>query len=205
MMQGGEFAFILAQIGLDNGWIDRDFYSQVITTSILSFFLTPFLIDRSDDWYYSLREFVRRKSFKLYKLFFVKFGGLEPIDQPDMTNHVVICGFGRVGNYIGRAFEKVGVRYIVIDSNSETVDYCKQRGIRFVYGDASNIDILEKADVERAFAVVIALPKEGDTEIVASNVQKLNPAAKIIARSHEPVEHLLNQSLKLLFLFLKRY
>ncbi|MFC1780623.1 cation:proton antiporter, partial [Patescibacteria group bacterium] len=188
MNQSGEFAFILSQIGLNNGWISEDFYSLNIIVTILSIFITPPMIRNSGKWYVSLREYVRRKSHKLYRLIFVRLDRITDIDQPDFINHVVICGFGRVGSYVGRALEKADIPYIVIDSNTETMDYCKQRGIKVIFGDASNIDVLEKADVERAQAIVIALPEEGATEIIASNARTLNPSIKIIARSHIPTD-----------------
>ncbi|MDD3648009.1 MAG: cation:proton antiporter [Candidatus Dojkabacteria bacterium] len=188
LVQGGEFAFILAQIGLNNDWIDRDFYSMVIIVNVISLFVTPLLIRKSEKWYMSIREFVRRKHMRLYRLLFVKLDRIVDVDQPDLINHVVICGFGRVGTYVGRALDKTNIDFVVVDSSAETVDYCKQRGIRIVFGDASNIDVLEKADVERAQAIVIALPEEGATEIIASNARDLNPNIKVLARSHMPEE-----------------
>ncbi|MBU0976219.1 MAG: cation:proton antiporter [Patescibacteria group bacterium] len=188
LIQGGEFAFIIAQIGLNNSWIDKDFYSMIIIINVLSLFLTPFFVRRSGDWYLTLREFVRRKNMKLYRFLFVKLDRIVDVDQPDMINHVVVCGFGRVGTYVGRALERTNIDFIVVDSSVETADYCKQRGIKVVFGDASNIDVLEKADVERAQAIVIALPEEGATEIIASNARNLNPNIKVLARSHIPEE-----------------
>jgi CPA2 family monovalent cation:H+ antiporter-2 len=188
MNQGGEFTFILAQIGLNNEWIDRDFYSLNIIVSIISILITPLFINKSCAWFVTIREFIRSKWPRLYRFLFVRLDRVIDIDQPDVANHVVICGFGRVGSYVGRALEKANIPYIVIDSNTETIDYCKQRGIKVIFGDASNVDVLEKADVERAQAIVIALPEEGATEIIAANAKKLNPSIKTIARSHVPTE-----------------
>lgn len=185
---GGEFAFILAQIGLNQGWIDKDLYSLSIIITTISLLLTPTLMSRAERWFRSVQSFLRSRNHKLYNLLFVRLDSAIDIDQPDIENHVVVCGFGRVGNYIGRALERSNIPFIVIDSNTEVIDYCKQRGIRVVFGDASNFDVLEKADVERAVAVVIALPQETDAELITSNVRKLNENVKIIARSHIPIE-----------------
>ncbi len=188
MMQGGEFAFILSQIGFEKNWIDKDMYSLVLLLTTFSLFLTPLFISRADDWYYSIREYIRQRFRRLYRILFVRFDTNEVVDQEGLFNHVVICGFGRVGTYVGRALEKADVPFVVVDSDSQVIDYCKQRDINVIFGDASNIDVLEKADVERAIAVVIALPEEGAAEIIASNVHKLNPQARVIARSHIPTE-----------------
>lgn len=188
LAQGGEFAFILAQMGLENQWIDTDFFSLIILVSIFSLLLTPLSLAKADDWYKTIRSFIRQRSNRLYNLLFVRLDRLIDVDHPELINHVVICGFGRVGSYVGRALEKNKIPYIVIDSSSEVIDYCKQRGIKFVFGDASNLDVLEKADVERASSVVVALPKEVDVEIITQNSRKLNPSIKIIARSHIPYD-----------------
>lgn len=184
--QGGEFAFILSQIGLENNWIEKDFYSLNIVVSIITILLSPIVVRKSNDWYYQLREYIRSRFPKLYRLIFVRLDRIIDIDQPNITDHVVVCGFGRVGSYVGRALERTDIPYIVVDSNTDSIDYCKQRGIKVVFGDASNIDVLEKADVERAIALVIALPEEAACEVIASNAQMLNPTIKVVARSHVP-------------------
>ncbi len=186
--QSGEFAFILSQMGLENGWISKDFYSLNIVVAMISLIISPVVIRNSLNWFYKLREYIRRKSPKMYRFIFVKMDKIIDIDQPAVDKHVVICGYGRVGTYIGRALKKAGISFIVIDSNSDIVDFCKQRGIKVIFGDASNLHVLEKADVERAVSLVIALPEEAACEIIASNARSLNPNIKIIARSHIPSE-----------------
>ena len=186
--QSGEFAFILSQIGLASGWISEDFYSLNIIVTMISLMISPIIIQNSFNWYYNVRDYVRRKSPRLYRYIFIKLDGIVDIDQPDIDRHVVICGFGRVGTYIGRALNKTKIPFIVIDSDPDTIDFCKQRGIRVIFGDASNIHILEKADIERAIAVVIALPEEAACEIIATNAHALNRNIKIIARSHIPAD-----------------
>jgi len=188
LTQGGEFTFILSQIGLDKGWINEEFYSLNIIVSLISLLTAPFIITNASIWFYNLRDKIRIKSPNLYRLFFIKLDKIVDVDQPSLDKHIVICGFGRVGSYVGKALDKVNIPYIVIDSNSETVDYCKKRGIKVVFGDAVNIDILEKADVERAVALVVALPEEAATELIATNANHLNPNIKVIARSHIPAE-----------------
>lgn len=188
LMQGGEFSFILSQIGIENSWISSEFYSLIIVVTIISIILTPFVIERSESWYYKIKEEVRKRNRRIYRLLFDKFEGVVDIDQPGLSNHVVICGYGRVGSYIGRALQKSHIPFIVVDSDTETIDFCKKRGIKIIFGDASNIDILEKADIERASTLVIALSEEMAVEIVTLNARKLNPNIKIIARSHVPTD-----------------
>lgn len=188
LVQGGEFAFILSQIGVANQWISEDFYSLIIIATILSIIVTPLIIKRSDDWYYKLKGEVQKRNRKLYRMFFDRFEGVVDVDLPELSDHVVICGYGRVGSYIGRALQKANIPFVVIDSNVETRDYCKQRGIKVIFGDASNIDVLEEGDIERASTLVIALSEEMAVEVITANARKLNSNIKIIARSHVPTD-----------------
>ena len=192
--QGGEFSFILSQMGLASGWISEDFYSLNIIISMISLMISPIVINNAFDWYYKIRDYIRKKAPRLYRYIFIKMDRIIDIDQPNIDKHVVICGFGRVGMYVGRALTKASIPFIVIDTNPDIVDFCKQRGIRVIFGDASNLHVLEKADVERAIAIVIALPEESACEIIAANARLLNESIKIIARSHIPSD---DQKLKI--------
>ena len=188
LMQGGEFAFILGQIGLNNDWISNDFYSLIIIVTVISILITPFAIKRYSSWYRSIRKWIRSKNPKLYRNLFVKWDRLTDVDHPDTVDHVVICGYGRVGSYVGKALDRANIPYIVVDTDSDVIDYCKRRGIKVVFGDASNIDVLETADVERAIAIVVSLPEKSAAELITKNAKKLNNGLKIIARSHLPGE-----------------
>ncbi|HEC65613.1 MAG TPA: hypothetical protein ENI23_09975 [bacterium] len=60
----------------------------------------------------------------------------------------------------------------------------RSEGVEIIYGDAVNKEILDKADVERASVVVLALPKDHDVNLISKTVRALNPKVKILARSH---------------------
>ena len=100
------------------------------------------------------------------------------------ANHVVICGFGRVGKYIGRALEMAGVPFVVIDYNHQIVKILRDKGLNVVYGDPGEMDILDFAQVGKARAIVIAIPDRQTQEMIITNAQSLQPGIKIICRTH---------------------
>ena len=74
-----------------------------------------------------------------------------------IKDHIVICGYGRVGKYIGRALEMAKIPYLVVDYNQATVADLRSKGVQVVYGDPADKDVLDYAQVDFAKAVVIAI------------------------------------------------
>jgi len=97
---------------------------------------------------------------------------------------VVICGYGRVGKYIGRALAMAGIPFIVIDYNHTTVHTLREKGIRTVYGDPSDIEVLDYAQVDKARVVIIAIPDRHTQEMVVANALTLSKTVRIICRTH---------------------
>jgi CPA2 family monovalent cation:H+ antiporter-2 len=101
-----------------------------------------------------------------------------------ISNHVVICGYGRVGKYIGRALEMAHIPFLVVDYNHATVTELRSKGISVVYGDPADKDVLDYAQVDFARAVIIAIPDRHTQEMIVSNAQTLNRHIRIICRTH---------------------
>lgn len=182
-----EFAFVISTIGLKNSWISKDIYSIVISVTILTLFLAPFLINNSENLYNKLRDFIKKKSIRLYRLLFIRYESIKEVDQPNIKNHVVICGYGRVGSYVGRVLNRLNIQFVVIESDSDLFSIYKNK-TNIIYGDATNTDILDKADVERAKVLIIALPSSISVDLVSDIAKKINPMIKIITRAHLPAQ-----------------
>jgi CPA2 family monovalent cation:H+ antiporter-2 len=188
LMQSGEFAFILAQLGTSNGWVSSEIYSLTIVVTVVSLLVTPFAVIHQEEWYRKIRECIRKRSLRLYNLFFISLDSFSTQQQEDTHVSVVICGFGRVGSYIGKALERSHISFTIIDSDPDVVDYCRKKGYGAIVGDATNSDILKEAKVGHAEFLAIALPKEASVEIIAARAKDLNSRIKVIARSHNPKE-----------------
>lgn len=172
LSQVGEFAAILGQMGLKEKIISLETNNLIISVTLLSIMATPWLIGLAPLIYRKMNFFGKldRKPIS---------GGL------DYSDHVVICGYGRVGRYIGRALQMADIPFIVIDHNYQLIKELKEKGIMTVYGDPCEIDILDYAQVDKAKMLIIAIPDRQSQEIIIANSQTLKKDLKIICRTHQ--------------------
>jgi CPA2 family monovalent cation:H+ antiporter-2 len=98
-------------------------------------------------------------------------------------DHVVICGFGRVGAEIGAALDRWDQPYSVIELNPAIVRDLRDRGIDALYGDAASRAELQSAGVSTARTVAVTTPDLLATEAVIRNARALNPAIHVIVRA----------------------
>ncbi|MBI5465479.1 cation:proton antiporter [Candidatus Gottesmanbacteria bacterium] len=182
LTQVGEFAFVLGQMGVKMGVISQEVNFTIISVALTTLILTPWMMGLAAIVYCRLKT----ASIKWPALssFFSKFDKKPPGEGLPFENHVVICGFGRVGKYIGRALEMAKIPFIVVDYNHEVIKELKSKGLDVVYGDPSEIDVLDFAQVDKAKAIVVAIPDRQTQEMVIANAQTLRPGIKIICRTH---------------------
>lgn len=74
--------------------------------------------------------------------------------------------------------------FIAIDYNFQIVEHAKREGVNIIYGDPSDIDILDYAEAEKAIMIIVALPEKYAQEEIILNAKKLNPKIYIISRVH---------------------
>lgn len=181
----GEFTFVLARVGADRGYIDLTAYNLIIAITIITMIISPLAISISNTSYHAIKNFIRKFSPLIYEKFFTKIDQSRKIDEElPFLNHVVICGHGRVGSHIRQALELASVPYVVIDFNQKVVNDLKKRAVNVIYGDPSDIDVLDYAQVDRAKVVVIAVPDRHSQEMIIQNSLMLNHNIVVICRSH---------------------
>lgn len=184
IFQVGEFAFLGAQIGLASGWIDDRIYSILIAVTVISMALTPLIYSNLEPIYKLLERRLKNVSPNLYRALFI-INREESIPAEEFEGHVILCGHGRVGKYVGEALNKSEIPYVVIELNAEIAERLNADGVKVVFGDSSNPDILQNAQIESAKAIVIALPGSAEVKAVVNLAKQMNPGIKIIARIHE--------------------
>lgn len=185
LFQIDEDAFILMSTALANKIITTSDYLFIITSILITLIITPIMIKNKDKFYQSIRFFTKRylpflENFIIYKL----DTNQSPIDEIIIKNHVVICGYGRVGSYIGRSLMMANIPYIAIDYNFYIVEKAKKQGVNIIYGDPSDIDILDYAQVDEAAILIMAVPEKYIQEAIILNARKLNRDIFIISRVH---------------------
>lgn len=188
----GEFAFVLAQMGHNSGFINSQVYSLTLAIALLTMLLVPLIFNLTPHLYLFLKDFTDHYFPRFYGAFFAQYDRHRTGQDLPIENHVVICGHGRVGKPIRKALELANIPYVVVDFNHSVVKELSRYGVNVVYGDPADLEVLDFAQVDRARAVIIALPDRHSQRMIIQNSLRLNPRAVIICRSHfdEDKEHL---------------
>jgi len=181
LTQMSEFGFIIAREGVEHGALGREAYVFLVALTFVTMTVGTMSLAHVHTLYYWFYKTLGR----FLPNFFTTKHELSPnSEELSYRDHIVICGYGRVGKYIGRALEMAGVPYVVVDYNHMTVNDLKHRDIPVVYGDPADKDVLDYAQVDVARAIVIAIPDRHTQEMIIGNAQTLNRRIRIICRTH---------------------
>lgn len=182
LTQVSEFGFIIASVGTGLGVLTPDQNTILVAVIFGTLLVSTPLIASGHNVYYWFARSVGRFIPNL----FIQRDMVTPDgeEQYPIEKHIVICGYGRVGKYIGRALEMAQIPFLVVDYNHQTVKMLRAKGINVVYGDPADRDVLDFAQVDLARAIVIAIPDRHTQELIIGHAQTLNRRIKIICRSH---------------------
>ena len=111
----------------------------------------------------------------------------HPEGEP-LRQHVVLCGYGRVGSSLGRALEAFSLPYVVIDRDPDIIRRVQSRGTVCLYGDASHRELLMKAGAADASLIIVALPEIEPAVLTMRRIRDINPKIPVLARAHGLVE-----------------
>jgi len=100
-----------------------------------------------------------------------------------MANHVVIIGYGRVGEHMVTVLKHLNIPYLVVERDAARATAFQQRGIPTLYGDAANSEILTHTHLVQARALVVTIPDETAAELIVTAARDLAPNLPIIARA----------------------
>ncbi|MFN2461394.1 MAG: TrkA family potassium uptake protein [Candidatus Velthaea sp.] len=101
-----------------------------------------------------------------------------------MTDHFILCGFGRVGREIARDFTAERIPFVIIDINADSLQRAAAEGHRVVNGNASEVSVLSAAGIERARGLVTAIDSDADNIYVTLSARVLRPDIFIVARAN---------------------
>ncbi len=187
LFQIGEFSFILAALALDMGLISNYLYSLTLTAALITILFTPFGMNLASVVYHRLGQSERGS-----RLLAARADPGSPEDLKPLTNHVVVCGYGRMSKNLGQVLERRRFQYLVIDIDPRVIDSVRERGIPCIYGDASNPEILAQAGLGKCRVMVVTFPDPISTKLAVENARRINPRLDVVARLHmeEDVEEL---------------
>jgi CPA2 family monovalent cation:H+ antiporter-2 len=177
--QIGEFSFVLAGVARDGGFFSTNLYGLVVGTTAATLLITPFLLKTTPQLLTYLEQipWVRPFFEAGSSVQLVIFGAA-------LANHVVVAGYGRVGQTLVRMLYFQGYQILVIDNNEASLQTLRDRGIAYLFGDASSLTVLEKANLNQAKVMAIALPDPMATRLTLQRVLSLAPDLDITVRAH---------------------
>jgi voltage-gated potassium channel len=112
-----------------------------------------------------------------------------------LSDHYLVCGFGRVGRQVARDLRAAGVRYVVIDNNPESLEAAAAAGTPYLEGEASDEQLLRQAGIERARALIACVDSDAENVFITLTARELRPDLTIVARaSGEEAEHKLRRA-----------
>ncbi|MFZ0693572.1 MAG: monovalent cation:proton antiporter-2 (CPA2) family protein [Alphaproteobacteria bacterium] len=168
LAQGGEFAFVLFGLAASLGLMDQQLANLLIVAVTVSMIATPAMFSFYDRVVAPLFESPDKRPF-------------DEIDEPG--NPVIIAGFGRFGQIVGRILRGRGIPFTAIDVSAEQVDFVARFGSRVYYGDASRLDLLRAAEAHKAKAFVLAIDNPEASVRTAEVVRRNYPDLPIFARA----------------------
>jgi CPA2 family monovalent cation:H+ antiporter-2 len=178
--QIGEFSFVLALVGLQQGFIDQNKYFLLVGTTAITLLLTPawvrfsgVLADKIGELPF-LSDYLRQ------------FRDTKDLSLPEgFKDYVVVAGYGRVGQTIVNILQEQGHKVLVIENSEAGIKRLRSEQIPYIFGDADSELVLEKAHLDKAKALAIALPDPASTRLLLKRALELAPELDIVARSHQ--------------------
>lgn len=169
LSQGGEFAFVVFGASRVAGVLSREWEALLTMAVALSMATTPLLLILHDWW---MARMECKKDGK---------DEADVIDEKDAP--VIIAGFGRFGQIIGRLLMANGVRTVVLDHDPDQIELLRKFGTKVFYGDATRLDLLHAAGARDAKLLVNAIDDMDDNLKLVDLVRENFPGLKIIARA----------------------
>ena len=169
LAQGGEFGFVVFQAAAQAGVIDAPTSSLLVAAVAISMLLTPLLLVAADKWWIPLLAKQKRVA-------------IDEINEPQNAP-VIIAGFGRYGQIVGRLMFANGIAATVLDHDAEQVESVRRFGWPAFYGDATRLDLLRTAGAAQARVIVVAIDDVEQSLKVVDLVKEHFPQLSIVARA----------------------
>ncbi len=167
LSQGGEFGFVIFALAAAAGLLARDWAALLTMTVALSMAATPLLLVLHD-------TLARRRLAARPR-------EADVIDAGAAT--VIVAGFGRFGQIVGRLLIANGVRTVVLDHDPDQIELLRKFGHRVFYGDATRLDLLQAAGAGEARLLVNAIDDVQESLKLTDRVRESFPALPILARA----------------------
>ncbi|EMQ2080658.1 YbaL family putative K(+) efflux transporter [Yersinia enterocolitica] len=176
LAQIGEFAFILAGLGISLGLMSEHGRNLVLAGAILSIMLNPLL--------FTLLDRYLTKNETMEDLILEEAVEEEKQIPVDLCNHALLVGYGRVGSLLGAKLHAEGIPLVVIENSRPRVEALREQGINAVLGNAASADIMSLARLDCARWLLLTIPNGYEAGEIVASARIKRPDLEIIARAH---------------------
>ncbi len=176
LAQTGEFAFILAGLGISLGLLSEHGRNLVLAGAILSIMFNPLLFTLLEK-YLAKTETIEDQSVE------------EAVEDEkqipfDLCNHALLVGYGRVGSLLGEKLQAAGIPLVVIENSRPRVEALRDQGISTVLGNAANQEVMDLARLDCARWLLVTIPNGYEAGEIVASARTKRPNIEIIARAH---------------------
>jgi CPA2 family monovalent cation:H+ antiporter-2 len=178
LAQIGEFSFVIAEMARTKNWYTLSEYNTILAASVISLLLSPMLFALSPVISRLAARFVRGERFR-------ELREEIQVQRSVMRDHVILCGFGRVGSRVAQQLLGRKVPVVVIDLDPESILRARNQNIPTIYGDAEAREVLELANPHTASIAILTMPESSSAMVAARRLKEINPQLTVLARTHE--------------------
>ncbi|MGB3534097.1 MAG: cation:proton antiporter [Microcoleaceae cyanobacterium] len=179
LAQIGEFSFVLASTGQNLGLVARPVYLLILGTTAVTLVITPFVLQLIP----KLLNWAETVPF-LVDLLEQSTAPLAIAEELPGQNHIIICGYGRVGRNLVQLLQSHDYPLTVIDHSESAIQELRTAKIPYLYGNAASLRVLETAGVDRAQAMAIALPDPMSTRLCLKRSLEFSPDLDITVMAY---------------------
>jgi len=174
LAQGGEFAFILFNLGMTHGVLDSEMGKILLLVVTCSMAFTPILATLGT----KIADFLDDTDAS---------APLKNLEQKtrDLNNHVIIAGFGQVGRMVAKLLEAEDINYIALDINEKVVDEEEDSGFHVCKGDIAQLDTLKSVGADRALSIIIATDNQVTIKKALRVISANFPGLEVVVRTKD--------------------
>lgn len=173
LAQMGEFGFVIIALANKVEILPPSVSSMLLGAGVISMAITPYMIDKSRSWSIFLSQEKSPQTTDLEVL----------PDNENLKDHVIICGFGRVGQTVSRFLKQEEIDFVAIDIDPLRTRKAREAGENILFGSSRQTELLNAAHLSQAKLVVIAFGEDKQSMEVIQKVRSLSPKVPILVRT----------------------
>ncbi len=170
LFQLGEFALVIFELSFAKGLLSPVVGQVLIVTVVISMILTPFVLKNISQ----IADAFNRKKDENH--------GFPQIDKENLTNHIVLIGYGRLGKHISKLIQEKGMEFIAIEGDIQTVKDAQKLNQPVIFGNAAQKNILESVNIKEASSVIISIGNSKKLALICEVVNDLTKNTRTIVK-----------------------